>query len=214
MQIARTLVLNCAGIGSRLGLGKTKVLMELNGKTLLERHLNNFQEVEDLRIVIGFQGAEVIALARKFREDILFVYNHDYFDTSSGYSFWKGARFGTPLVIQWDGDLIIHPDDAANCLAAAHPYIAYSKKRSQDAVFCDVNTHGQVTRFSRQTGQYEWTGPCCISAAHIQPDAQYVYNMLAQQLPMKGIEVRAMDIDTEEDYQEAATLVKSWENNL
>lgn len=211
MSISGTLVLNCAGIGSRLGLGKTKVLMELNGKTLLERHLENFKHVQDLRIVVGFQSADVIALAASMRKDILFVYNHDYFDTSSGYSFWLGARFGTPDVMQWDGDLIIHPDDAALCLRQQSPFIAYSKKRSQDGVFCDVNATGQVTRFSRKHGEFEWTGPCCMASTYIKPDTEYVFNMLEQALPLPGIEVRAMDIDTVEDYRTAASLLRTWE---
>ncbi len=212
MRIPGTLVLNCAGIGSRLGLGKTKVLMELNGKTLLERHLDNFKHVRDLRIVVGFQSADVMALAASIRRDILFVYNHDYFDTSSGYSFWLGAKFGTPEVMQWDGDLIIHPEDAALCLRQQRPFIAYSKKRSQDGVFCDVNMAAQVTRFSRHNGEFEWTGPCRLASAYINSDTEYVYNMLEPALPMPGIEVRAMDIDTVEDYRVAASLLKTWES--
>lgn len=214
MPISRTIVLNCAGIGSRLGLGMTKALMELNGRTLLERHIENFRNVKDLRIVIGFQGADVMALARGLRNDILFVYNHDYFDTSSGYSFWLGAKFGTKEVIQWDGDLVIHPDDAALCLRMHGPFIAYSGKKSQDGVFCDLDKHGNVIQFSRQKGGYEWTGPCCVSASHINPDDKYVYNMLEKALPMPGLYVRAMDIDTEEDYREATNFVKLWEKNL
>ena len=160
--------------------------------------------------MVGFQCADVIALASSIRNDILFVYNYDYFATSSGYSFWLGARFGTPYVMQWDGDLIIHPNDAALCLQQEEPFIAYNRKQSQHGIFCDVNSQGQVTRFSRQNGEFEWTVPCWISSTYINPEANYVFNMLEQALPIQCIEVSAMDIDTVEDYRTALCLLQKW----
>lgn len=213
MPPARTLVLNCAGIGSRLGLGNTKVLMELHGKTLLERHLENFRHVADLRIVVGYQSADVIAAASAFRNDIIFVYNHDYFDTGAGYSFWLGARFGSEEVFQWDGDLIIHPQDAKNCLQQEGIFAAYSNKRTEDGVFCSLNDDGNITAFSRSEGDYEWTGPCLMRSNMIQEKDRYVYQMLQKNTPYPGVYVRAMDIDTMSDYLEAEKLVYRWEND-
>lgn len=210
MRTSRTVVLNCAGIGSRLGIGRTKVLMEIGGKSLLERHLANFRNVEDLRIVVGFQSADVIAATLSIRSDVLFVYNHDYFDTSAGYSFWLGARFGTDELIQWDGDLVIHPDDAALCLSTPGTFAAYSVKRASDGVFCNVE-NDRVVSFSRQQGEYEWTGPCSIPFGDVEQDDEYVYEMLEKILPIKGVFVRAMDIDTGHDYRVAENLLAEWE---
>lgn len=210
MPPSRTVVLNCAGIGSRLGMGRTKVLMEIGGKTLLARHLHNFRNVQDLRIVVGFQSADVIAATLAVRRDCIFVYNHEYFDTGTAYSFWLGARFGTEEVIQWDGDLVIHPDDASLCLSTPGAFAAYSDRRASDGVFCNV-INGDVDSFSRDNGEYDWTGPCCLPFKHIDAHTEYIYEMLEKILPIKGVFVRAMDIDTEEDYRAAEKLLSEWE---
>lgn len=213
MPPARTLVLNCAGIGSRLGLGKTKVLMELHGKTLLERHLENFRDVSDLRIVVGYQSADVISAVCAIRNDVVFVYNHDYFETGAGYSFWLGARFGNEMIIQWDGDLIIHRDDARKCLEQDGMFAAYSDKRTEDGVFCSLNDHGNITAFSRSKGEYEWTGPCAMHFNMIEDTDSFIFQMLQKYAPYPGLYVRAMDIDTMSDYYEAEKLINSWEND-
>ena len=211
MPSSRTVVLNCAGIGSRLGLGRTKVLMELGGQSLMERHLRNFRHVRDLRIVVGFQSADVIAATLAIRHDVVFVYNHDYFTTGAGHSFWLGARFGSDEVIQWDGDLVIHPDDAARCLSHDGPFAGCSDRRSEDSVLCTLDAKGQVTGFSRERGDAEWSGPCCMPRDAACENAAYVYTMLEKLLPLPGIKVRAMDIDTMNDYRSAETLLKEWE---
>ena len=38
-DISRTVIISCAGMGNRLGLGSTKALVEVEGKPLILRHL-------------------------------------------------------------------------------------------------------------------------------------------------------------------------------
>ncbi|MDE5018995.1 hydrolase, partial [Francisella tularensis subsp. holarctica] len=76
----------------RLGLGKTKALIEINSKSLIDYQLINFKNIEDIRIVIGYQANEVISASLSIRKDIIFVFNHDYFNTKTGASFYLGAR--------------------------------------------------------------------------------------------------------------------------
>ena len=85
---SKSVVISCAGIGSRLGLGLTKALVQINGGSLISWQLKLFKEVEDLRLVIGFQGAEIIEEVRKYREDVVFCYNHRYFETKTGASYY------------------------------------------------------------------------------------------------------------------------------
>ena len=49
VQPAPSVILSCAGIGSRLGLGKTKALIDIGGKTLIHWQLALFRVVEDVR---------------------------------------------------------------------------------------------------------------------------------------------------------------------
>ena len=73
MQTAKSVVITCAGIGSRLGLGTTKALIDINGKTLIQWQLELFKDVEDIRIVVGFEANRVIEEVRKYRPDAIFV---------------------------------------------------------------------------------------------------------------------------------------------
>lgn len=210
MSNTKSIILSCAGIGSRLGLGKTKALMDICGKSLISWQLENFKNIEDLRIVVGFQAAEVIREVRKYRDDAIFVYNRDYFHTKTGYSYYLGAKDANQLCIEWDGDLLVHPDDVEKLLAEPGEFIAYSDKTSDDAVMLSTNGSTEVVGFSRSKGDWEWTGPCCLSREKITANEGHVYNILEKHLPIKGIHIKAQDIDTYEDYLRAIEFVKSW----
>ena len=206
----KSVVISCAGIGSRLGLGLTKALVQIHGGSLISWQLKLFEKVEDLRIVIGFQGSEIIDEVRKFRDDVVFCYNHRYFETKTGASFFLGARHANQEVLEWDGDLLVHPDDVKMLLNTSGEFICYSDKTSDEAVFVKVDEQGNVMEFSREFGDYEWTGPACMSKIHLSYSTQNVFNMFEPHLPMRGIRVRAYDIDTYDDYQRVSKLVKDW----
>jgi choline kinase len=210
MSITKSVVLSCAGIGSRLGLSKTKALMTIGGKTLIAHQLGLFKDVEDLRIVIGYQAGEVIKEVLKFRKDVIFVYNHDYFNTKTGFSFYLGARDANDYVIEWDGDLLVHPADAKKCLEMEGEFAGYADKMSDDAVLCSINERNEVTGFSCKQGNFEWTGPACIRKDKIHNCQNHVFNILEEHLPIPGLKIRACDIDTYEDYLRAVEFIKGW----
>lgn len=210
MSSVKSVVISCAGVGSRLGLAKTKALINIEGKSLIAWQLEYFKDVEDLRIVVGFQSKDVVNEVLKYRQDVTFVYNHAYFETKTGMSFYLGSKDAGEYVMEYDGDLLMHPDDARLCLETPGEYVAYSDKISDEAVFVKTNKIGDVTAFSRQNGDYEWTGPACIKKDKIKPSSENVFNMLEEYLPMKGLKIRACDIDTYNDYQRASELMKKW----
>ena len=210
MQTAKSVVITCAGIGSRLGLGTTKALIDINGKSLIHWQLDLFQDVEDIRIVVGFEANRVIEEVRKYRPDAIFVYNHDYFNTKTGTSYYLGAKDGNEYAMEYDGDLLVHPDDVKMLLAKEGEWIAYADKRSEDAVYLSLNEQGEVTGFSRNNGDYEWTGPCCLHRDKIQYTSGNVFNVLEPYIPLPGVKIRACDIDTYGDYQKAIEFIKGW----
>ena len=56
-----TVVIAAAGIGSRLGMNLPKSLVEINGRTVLERLLTEcLHDVADVRLVVGFRADEVV----------------------------------------------------------------------------------------------------------------------------------------------------------
>lgn len=206
----KSVVISCAGIGSRLGLGLTKALVEINGQPLISWQLKLFKNVKDVRIVIGFQGGEIIQEVRKHRNDVIFCYNHRYFETKTGASYYLGARHANHFTLEWDGDLLVHPDDVEKLLSTPGEYICYADKTSDDAVFVQTNEHGEVLCFSREHGDYEWTGPACMSKQHLMYSTQNVFNMFEPFCPMRGIKVRAYDIDTYNDYIRVSEITKNW----
>ena len=51
MSSVKSVVISCAGIGSRLGLGLTKALVQINGRSLISWQLELFKDVEDLSLI-------------------------------------------------------------------------------------------------------------------------------------------------------------------
>ena len=214
MSTVKSVVLSCAGIGSRLGLGKTKALMDIDGKTLISRHLDLFKDIEDVRIVVGYQANDVIEEVMRYRNDVIFVYNHNYFDTKTGTSFYLGAKHANDYVIEWDGDLLVHPEDAKKILNADSTdgeFICYSDVMSDEAVMVQTDINGYVQAFSTERGDFEWTGPVCIRKDKLKYTSGHVYGMLEPYLPMKGMKIRSCDIDTYDDYQRALKLIRTWD---
>ena len=210
MPTPKSVVISSAGIGSRLGLGLTKALLQINGRSLISWQLELFNDVKDLRIVVGFQANDIIEEVLKYRPDAIFVFNHLYFETKTGASFYLGAKDAGEEIIEWDGDLLVHPDDVKTILNTPGEFICYSDITSEDAVYCKTDEEGNVLAFSRENGDYEWTGPACIKKEHLTYSSNNVFNIFERVLPMKGIKVRAYDIDTYSDYKRVSEITKHW----
>jgi HAD superfamily phosphoserine phosphatase-like hydrolase len=208
-QKGKSLVLSCAGIGSRLGLGQTKALIEIEGKPLIHWQLEQFKEIEDVRIVIGFQANDVINTVLKVRKNVIFVYNHDYFHTKTGASLYLGAKHANEYVYAWDGDLLVHPEDVKRCFSFKGEFVGCSKTVTDDAVLATVNENGDVISFSREEGDYEWSGPACLKREHIEYNSDHVYFQIIKYLPLPALVIQAQDIDTYDDYKNAIKFLKA-----
>ena len=209
-QAGKSVVISAAGIGSRLGLGQTKSLIPILGRSLISYQLGQFADIEDIRIVVGYQAVELIKEVCALRADIVFAFNHDYFHTKTGASLYLGARHANQMVIAWDGDLLIHPDDIQKCLTSNEEYIGISEKTTEESVFVNLDVQGNVIGFSRVEGDYEWSGPACLRREHISFTTGHVYEQIEPLLPIPAKINRARDIDTYEDYKNAIEFVESW----
>jgi HAD superfamily phosphoserine phosphatase-like hydrolase len=205
-----SVVLSCAGVGSRMGLGVTKALLKLNDKLIIDSHLENFKNVVDFRIVIGFQAMRLVEHVIKHRKDVIFVFNHDYFNSKTGFSYYLGAIHGREYAIEWDGDLLVHPKYISEMLVADE-YAAGSVVTSDEPIYMDVENE-KVQRFhiNHCTDSYEWTGPCALKKQKLLATAQNVYDSLSEHLPLKFKQVEAYDIDTYEDYTRVSSITKDW----
>lgn len=214
MPINKSIVLSCAGIGSRLGFNQNKSLIDILGKPLIYWQLDYFKKIEDLRIVVGYQAEKLIEEVSKIRNNVTFVYNNNYSTTKTGTSFYLGAKNAkNKYIIEWDGDLLVYPNDAQKCIELNKEYIGYSDISSEESVYVKTNPKGQVLEFSRKSGNFEWTGPACILKNKIKYTTENVFNIIEDYLPMEGLKIKAQDIDTPQDYIKAIEFVKSWSKN-
>jgi choline kinase len=210
MPSVKSIILSCAGIGSRLGLGQTKALIKIKNKSIISWQLELLKEVEDIRIVIGYQANDVVREVLKIRKDVVFVYNHNYFNTKTGASFYLGSQGAKEYVIEWDGDLLVHPEDVKKILNTEGEFVCYSDISSDEAVYVKTNDTGDVVSFARDNGNYEWTGPVCMKTSKVPFTTGNVFEQIEPNLPMKGMKIRAYDIDTFEDYKRVSEFIKNW----
>ena len=112
MPVSKTIVISCAGMGTRLGIGSTKALIDIDGKPLIIRQLELLKDFDDIRIVVGYQMEKVIEVVNSYRKDILFVFNHDYRNTGTGGSFSRAIKHAAELV-----GIEHHLDSKANKLS-------------------------------------------------------------------------------------------------
>ncbi|OPA75648.1 hypothetical protein BVG16_20135 [Paenibacillus selenitireducens] len=214
MSVSKTVVINCAGVGSRLGLGITKALIEIEGKPLIAWQLEMLEEVNDIRVVVGYQADQVIEQVLKIRKNVTFVFNHDFLTTGTAASLSLGARYAQGMVISLDGDLLVHPEDFHTFLRYPYESIGYCIPSTEDPVLVNVVQNGSeefISHFSREHGNYEWSGLVQMDATKLSMTSGHVYQLLEQYIPIKAIPVRCQEIDTPSDYDAAIVWVQ---NNL
>ncbi len=212
MAVSRTVIISCAGMGNRLGLGSTKALVDIDGKPLIIRHLEMLKEEEDIRVVVGYQAEKVIDVVRKYREDILFVFNRYYRETGTGASVALAARYANKYVLSLDGDLLVHPEDMAKTLACDHEFISGGVPGTDDPWMLQTyeeNGREYVSAFSKNIGTYEWNGITQMKSQKMQNGTGHVFQMLEPYLPVPFLELRTREIDTVNDYERAVAWVKN-----
>lgn len=211
MSASKTVIIGCAGKGSRLGLGVTKALINIDGKSLIIRHLEQLAECDDVRIVVGYQAQQVIDTVLAFRRDVTFVFNHEYGTTGTGGSVNRAAKYAGEFVLTLDGDLIVHPDDLKVVLKSEEEFLGVCKLSTDDPVYVRTKIEGgklMAHSFSRESGDYEWTGLVQIRTAHLGKGEGHVYQLIEHALPLATMQIRSCEIDTPSDYENARVWVR------
>lgn len=211
MGISRTIIICCAGMGNRLGLGTTKALVEIEGKPLIARHLEMLDNEEDVRIVVGYQAESVIEVVRKYRNDALFVFNHNYRKTGTGASVALASHFANEYILSLDGDLLIHPDDMEKLLSCEHEFVSGGMVETDDPWMLQTyeeNGREFVGSFSKNEGNYEWNGITQMKSCKMKRGTGHVFQLIEPYLPVPFMQLRTREIDTENDYERAVNWVK------
>lgn len=202
-----TIVICCAGMGTRLGIGTTKALVNICGKPLILYQLELLKNYDDVRIVLGYQAERVINIVKKYRKDIMFVFNYDYQTTGAAASLYKSIKGAREYTISIDGDLIIKPDDFKKFLNYPDECLAISNRSSDEPICVDVED-GKAKTFST-FGDYEWTGLAKVKTERIMSHKGHTYEMLESLLPLDVVKIDSRDIDTPDDYERVVAWVDS-----
>jgi GTP:adenosylcobinamide-phosphate guanylyltransferase len=208
VSAVKHVVIAAAGLGSRLGLGRPKCLLDFDGQPLIAHQLNLLKDIPDVRIVVGFEGQKVIDTARKIRSDILFVRNPAFRSTTTLHSYALGATGLTKNCVFMDADILFDPFgfqkfiDACQ-IDATDPLIAVTKAKTKDAVFAHVK-NSQVTKFSRtDLSKFEWANLCYLPPRYCESGDGAVFERMNGDLPLRSICIESLEIDTPEDYENA-----------
>jgi choline kinase len=216
MPTSVPVVVACAGLGSRLGRNLPKALVEVKGQTLLTRLLTGaLRPFEDVRIVVGFREADVMAHARAVRDDLIFVRNPNFQSTTVADSFAMAVNdvAGPCLIV--DGDMLVDEADFmafTEACADGRPLIGVTPSRSEQAVFVDLTPGAQryVVGFRREpAASHEWCGIALVDRAMFATRRTFVYECLERHLPMRAFEVDVAEIDTPADFEGAARWLEA-----
>ncbi len=214
MSISKTVIISCAGMGTRLGLESTKALIDICGEPLILRQLKMLDNVEDIRIVVGYQAERVIEVVNTYRKDIVFVLNHEYANTKTGDSVLMAAKYAKENIITLDGDLLVHEEDMQMILDMDGDFIGTCIPYTDDPVYVETKDmeQGQMalgfTREKSNEELLEWTGLVQINKNRLADSGGHVYQLIEGTLPLKTLEIRCREVDTPEDYERAIEWYK------
>lgn len=169
-----TAILLAAGFGSRIaGLtDRPKCLLEINGKSLLEHHLETWKRngIRKVHLVLGYQ-AEVIEERLKAFEgelEISVSYNEEYRTKGNTYSLWCGLKYVSGPILIFDADLIYEDAILANFLNDESSDQVLVGAGSVDDIECAkvlINGDGDVIKTvdkraftPEELAQYEFVG--------------------------------------------------------
>ncbi|OGT08839.1 MAG: hypothetical protein A2X78_03020 [Gammaproteobacteria bacterium GWE2_37_16] len=209
MSAIKHVVITAAGIGSRLGMNIPKCLVPVANKCIIDYQLALLEDIEDVRIVVGFMREEVILHVKKIRPDAIFVCNHQYATTTTLQSLFLGVKRLKEAVLIIDGDVIPEAVSFKNflqyCKHHTAPLTTICRAATSDAVYAvadptDDQNILNIMQFRRHPATpFEWPGISFIQPETIKNEKTFIYQRLEHQLPLPAYIIKCWEVDTPED---------------
>jgi len=150
-------IILAAGLGKRLGnltQNNTKCMVEIHGKTLIERSLDNLSAAGVTRVVlvIGYEGQKVIDLLGDTyaKMELVYVENPIYDKTNNIYSLYLAKDYLTDRdTILLESDLIYDAEILTKLIAADAPNLAVVAKYESwmDGTVVTVDENNNILNF-------------------------------------------------------------------
>ncbi|MCZ4693451.1 aminotransferase class I/II-fold pyridoxal phosphate-dependent enzyme [Ancylomarina euxinus] len=154
-------IILAAGLGKRLGnltQNNTKCMVEIHGKTLIERSLDNLSEAGISRVilVIGYEGQKVIDLLGNSyaNMELVYVENPIYNKTNNIYSLYLAKDYLTDRdTILLESDLIYDAEILNKLIAADAPNLAVVAKYESwmDGTVVTLDENNNILNFIPKT---------------------------------------------------------------
>lgn len=220
MSSVKNAVIAAAGLGSRLGLGMPKCMIQIHKQPLLGRMLQLLsRHVSNIVVVTGYREEMVVEYCRNNFRDIILARNPDFATTNTAHSLAIGSQFVQGKTIYLDADLLIEEASFANFMQAACAddlLIGVSTPKTEHPVYvdCQKDNDGilRAKGFGRETKtENEWAN-IFVGSERIMDHAQgFVYESLGRRLPARAAFIELEEIDTPEDMERAKTALAVWD---
>lgn len=210
-------VIAAAGLGSRLGHGMPKAMIEVGGQTLLSRMIKTLQPlVPNIYVVIGYREELIIDHCARHHPKVVLVRNPDFRTTNTAQSYAKAGEHLHGKTLFVDGDIIVSPESIRSFLERATGcslLIGLTEPLSEDAVYAriDATTEGlTVLGFSRSTrSKHEWANLVVGPPNLLEGAEGYVFERLLEHLPSPAGELVMSEVDTQSDLERSIRFVTS-----
>lgn len=220
MQAVRHAVIAAAGLGSRLGHGLPKCMLELGGRTLLSRLIDTLeQRMDSIHVVVGYREELVINLCAKLHRNVVIVRNPNFRTTNTVQSMAMGAKGLQGKTMFLDGDLIIDPtslNEFIDKAAIQSVLAAIAPSRSENPVNVELAGHPRpdgemkITAFTRGQGHgYEWANVVVGPSGMLDGATGYVFQKLEELIPLNAAVVELREVDTASDLEQAREFVEA-----
>ena len=218
MQPIEGAVIAAAGLGSRLGMGLPKCMLEIEGKTLLTRMIEAIRPITPcIHVVVGYREELVIEHCARHHRDVLIVRNPEFRETNTAASMALGSRGIKAKALFLDGDLLVSPTSLIRFAEAAgnvETLVGITQSKSEQAVF--VGLEGSpvdgpclLHRFSRvDRGPWEWANVVCTHPRFVDQAQGFVFQELEKRLPLPAMEISLAEVDTPNDLESAIAFCK------
>lgn len=194
-----TVIICCAGMGTRLGIGTTKALVNVCGKPIILHQMDAFKLVNDIRIVVGFQAERLIEVVNRERKDIMYAFNYDFQSTGQAESLSKALIGLKKYTVIVDGDALYNPEDLLELLSYKGECLGTCPIYSDEPIYANTSNE-YVIELNENHGEAEYSCIAKVLSDNLKKSKGQVYEMLNKLLPIHSITVRTRDIDTPDDY--------------
>ena len=211
-----SVVIACAGLGSRIGAEIPKSLLHIAGKTLIERQLTLITEFYDHVIVVaGYQKKQLIEEIVPFAEKVTIVMNNDYRTSGTALSLGKAVPFCREYTLFMDGDVLISKSSLLEVAQTNFDFIGLSLSSSKFPVSAMVNSNLLCTQLMHgETNQkFEWNGFLRIRTRLLTHLGNgHLYPRINSLLPLPGLVLETIEIDYPEDINRAEEWIKNFKD--